>query len=71
MDAGRYDAAEPDGVMDSVFQERISRRTLLKTGGGLLLASIVDFRVPGRDIVAMTQMQWVERDVFPATGLYQ
>ena len=71
MDAGRYDAAEPDGVMDSVFQERISRRTLLKAGGGLLLASIVDFRLPGRDTVAMTRMQWVERDVFPATGLYQ
>ncbi len=57
--------------MDNVFQERISRRTLFKVGGGLLLASIVDFRLPGWDAVAMTRMQWVERDVFPATGVYQ
>lgn len=57
--------------MTRFAHERINRRTLLKVAGGLLLATAVDLRLPGRDAAAMTRMEWVERDLFPSSGRYQ
>ncbi|HUZ02388.1 MAG TPA: N-acetylmuramoyl-L-alanine amidase [Thermomicrobiaceae bacterium] len=54
-----------------MLDERVHRRTLLKAAGGLLLASVFDLRLPGRQAAAMTRMQWTEQGVFPSIGLYQ
>ncbi len=57
--------------MRNLFSERLNRRTLLKVAGGLLLASVVDLRQTPGGRAEMTRMRWVERDVFPESGVYQ
>ncbi|HET9017291.1 MAG TPA: N-acetylmuramoyl-L-alanine amidase [Thermomicrobiaceae bacterium] len=54
-----------------MLHERVHRRTLLKAAGGLLVASVLDLHLPGRQAAAMTRMQWTEQGVFPSSGLYQ
>jgi hypothetical protein len=57
--------------MIDLLKERLNRRRILKVAGGLLLASIFDLHSTPDGRAEMTQMRWVERDVFPQTGSYR
>ena len=59
------------GKRTAILSERLDRRRLLKIAGGVLLISVVDLRLPGRSVAAMTRMSWVASGVFPTQGQYQ
>lgn len=54
-----------------MFHERLSRRSLLKATGGLLLMSVAEVRMPGQARAAMTRTRWTEQGGFPDSGAYE
>lgn len=52
-------------------KERLTRRTLLKAAGGLMLASFIELPAVGASAAPVRRTEWVESGVFPASGTYQ